>query len=134
MSRGSIDDWERALRIIRDVVAHALALGLFGVYLTLMIVHFGFAKTDKDSIEVAKEVATVLGPLVAVVFGFYFGERSGNSRGQAAEAQATATTTEVARLLQEKSRQIQPSADEAEIEKIEGEIRRISELIGRSSE
>ena len=80
---------DRGIRVLKEYVTHILALSLVAIYLALLMSQLWRPSTDLDSVAVAKEIGTILSPLVAVVLGFYFGERSGASRGEAAQAHAT---------------------------------------------
>ena len=124
---GAQDAWyETVTRLAREWVTHALALGLFGVFLALLVGVLW--APDKEAIGFGRDIAEILGALVGIVFGFYFGERSGSSRAAAATAEAKAKTNEASKDL---GRLLATAEHQLEQQKVEHaqRIREIQQLL-----
>ena len=80
-------DWFDVLtRSAKEWVTHAIALGI--VATSLLLIARELWNPVEGKLEVAQGIASIVGPWVGVVIGFYFGTRSGERQAEAASAQA----------------------------------------------
>ncbi len=100
----------------KEWVTHVIALGI--VATSLLLLSRELWSPSEDNLEIAQGIASIVGPWVGVVIGFYFGVRSGDRQAEAASAQATAAevqrdvaATSVEELEDEKDKELAAAQD-----------------------